>query len=494
MALGVPPYAASGTNGRRKTQAAPPIASPPNPEYAQGTTTTTTAPPPPPQTPPTGTVPNPLQPLVPNSPANPNQPYRPAAGPPGPNGQYPQPYQVPQIPYQDNKVILPSTWQSQYPGVPYPFDSVSSADAQNVLIDQTMLGSADTLSRQGAAANTLASQYDAWLRSTQARALGQLTGGIASASAINGLNNNALKQSAVNQLGLNWEQQVRNNIDRMQLGNANNLLNTNLGLAGQQRDADKNRIMGQWQLRNGQLVADQDYIRGVWGRTTEQYGADQAHSQELADQARLGYGYAANDLQNQTARTNLQESANRRAAQSDAAARGAFSSSGFRENLADIAELGQLGRESAWNQYEQQRDSVTGQLQNIDYGRGNLDRQYAGNIADYQKQLGDVGRNYQGDVLNYQYGLGQANRDYASTAAQINKQLADNRYADQALQSMARSLGIQSKDITQTLATATQRNNINLSQLIADMNSAYQQGDADRVQQFNQFLYQLIGA
>jgi len=398
------------------------------------------------------------------------------------------------LPYDGQVVILPSDWAKRYPGQPYPLDTVRPEDAQKVLIDQTMSGSADAMERQSQAAGTLASQYDAWLRSTQARALGQLTGGIGSASSINSLNNDALKRSAINQLGLNFEQQNRNSLDRLSLQNSNQLANTNLGLAGQQRDADIGRIKGQWQLRNGQFVADQDYVRGVWGRTTEQFGADQAQSAAMADQARLGYGYAAADLENQTNRTNLQESSNRRAATSDAAGRGAFGSAGFRDNISDIGELAGLNREAAWNTYEQQRDSTTGQLRDIDYGRGNLDRRYVGDVADYQKQLGDNSRNYQGDVLNYQYGIGQAGRDYTATAASINKQLQDNKYADQALQSMARTLGIQSKDITQTLATATQRNNINLTQLISDMNSAYLQGDADRVQQFNQFLYQLIGA
>jgi hypothetical protein len=492
MAFGVPPFAPTGTNGRRRSNATPPpIAAPPNPDYAS--TTTTTAPPPttpPPSPVPTGTIPT--GPAVPNSPTNPNLPVRPAAGPPY-QGQFPPVYQVPMIPYENNALIPPSEWAKRYPGSPFPTDHVSPQDAQTVMLDQYMLDLAGQKTASQTAADQLAGQYDAWLRSTQGRALGQLTGGIGTATAINDLNNKALYQSGGNQLALNIEQLVRNKLDQQGIAASDQQIKSTLGLAAEQLHADTARIKGQWQLRNGQFVSDQDYIRGVWGRATEQYGADQAQSAALADQARLGYGYAAADLENSVNRTNLQEGANRRAATSDAAGRGAFGSSGFRENVADIGELAELNRDSAWNQYEQVRDNVTGQLRDIDYGRGNLDRRLQGDIAGFQKQLGDNERNYQGDILNYQYGIGQANRDFRQTAASVDKALQDNRLAAQGLDSMARSLGIQNRDIIQTMNTAAQRNNINLSQVIADMNTAYQQGDADRIFQFQQFITNLMG-
>jgi hypothetical protein len=397
------------------------------------------------------------------------------------------------IPYENNQLITPTEWAKRFPNSPYPNIGIRPEDASTILLDQYQMQTADNLERSNTAANTLASQYDAWLRSTQARSLGQLTTGIASATGINDLNNRALGQSAGNQLGLSIEQTVRNRLDQMGLGNSNNLINQQLGLAGEQRSADIGRIKDQWSLRNGQLVSDNDYIRGVWGRTTEQYGADQSNMARLAQQTQQGYGYAASDLENSTNRANLQESTSRRSATSQAAGAGAFGSAGFRDNIEDIGGLANLNRESAWNTYEQRRDQVTGQLGDIDYGRGNLDRRLQGDVAGYQKQLDDHNRNYQGDVINYRYGIGQADRDYRGTANQLEKALKDNSLAAQGLESMARSYGIQRKDIIQTLSTATQRNNINLAQMIGEMNAAYQQGDSDRIFQFNQFLANMMG-
>lgn len=397
------------------------------------------------------------------------------------------------IPYENNKLIPPADWTQRFPNSPYPVDHVSPEDAQTVQLGLYAQQTADAMERQAAGANTLADQYDAWLRNTQARAFGQLTSGVASATGINDLNNRQLKSSAINQLGLNAEAKFRNGLDLAGVNNSNSLINQNMGLAKEQYDADTGRIKGQWQLRNGQLVSDNDYIRGVWGRAGEQLGADQSNMSRLAAQAQLGYGYAASDLENATNRANLQESTSRRAATSDAAGRGAFGSSGFQDNISDITELAGLNRDSAWNTYEQRRDAVTGNLGDISFERGNLDRRYQGDVASYQKQIDDNDRNYAGDVLNFQYGLGQAGRDYRQTTAGLNKQLQDNKLAAQAIQSIARGYGIQDKDIVATLKTATERNNINLSQMIGEMNAAYQQGDSDRIQQFNQFMYQMIG-
>lgn len=489
MAFGVPPVY-SGTPTRRRT--APPTGTT---TPSQTTTTTTTAPPPPPSSPvPTGTTPQPPSP-TPTLPTTPIVivPPRTAQGPPHPTQGYPTKTTNPLIPYENNQLISPTQWSQRWPTVPYPTQSVRPEDAQAVIVDQYNRQTADTLDRQLSGADTLAAQYDAWLRSTQARSLGQLTSGVASATGINNLNNRALEQSARNQLGLNMEQRIRNGFDQQGVEVSNRYIGNLWGLAGEQRDADIGRIRGQWALRNGQVVSDQDYIRGVWGRATEQFGADQAQSAAMADQARLGYGYAANDLQNTTNRVSLQEQANRRSATSEAAGRGSFGSAGFRDNISDIGELASLSRESAWNQYEQRRDATTGELRDIDYGRGNLDRRYAGEVADFQKQLEDNQRGYESDVLGYRYGIGQADRDFRGTTASLAKQLEDNKLAKLGLQSMARSYGIQDRDIMQTLETATQRNNINLAQLIGEMNATYAQGDADRIFQFNQFLHNLIG-
>lgn len=489
MAFGTPPVFPASTGSRRRASGTegPPTAQPPQKQETPPTPTTT----PPtttPSTPPTGTLPNPDP-----GPPNPN-PAPPASFPPItlPTGRVIG-GQQPAIPYYNNEIILPSEWSQAYPGVPYPTGSVRGEDASRVQLDQYMTQTEADRVAQTSAADALGSQYEAWLRGTQERSFGQLLGGIGSASGINQLNNRALQNSADNQLALNNEQRIRNGLDQQGIDVSNRYLGVQRGLAGEQRNADIGRIQGQWALRNGQIVSDQDYIRGVWGRATEQYGADQAQSAAMADQARLGYGYAADDLSNQVNRVGLQEGANRRAAVSDSAGRGAFGSAGFKDNVADIGELADLSRESAWNQYERSRDATTGELRDIDYGRGNLDRRYAGDVANFQKQLEDNQRNYEGDVLNFRYGIGQADRDYRNTTAGINRQLEDNNLARQALQSMARSYGIQDRDIVQTLQTATERNNINLSQLISDMNVAYQQGDADRILQFNQFLYNLIG-
>ncbi len=485
MAFGIPPVTTSGTNGRRRTTT--PTSAPvvKNGSMIQGIGGGI-----PRNTPSPNPTPTPVPAPTPSGEPAPRRgrPVQPTSLPPAPEPPPPTGVTAQGKPYWAHPTD-PTKVTFQPPGT-LPQVVYNGTESPRPQIDRWN----DQQAEADSAANVIANQYETWFNNTQDRALGGYLGGVNTASQVNGLNNRALEDSAGNQLALSQEQTYRNGLDMTGLGLTNNLLRTQLGLAGEQRGADIGRIKDQWALRNGQHVSDQDYIKGVWGRATEQHGADTQQSIAMADQARLGYGYAGADLENSTNRANLQESTARRGAMSAAAGAGAFGSAGFRDNVGDITELAGLNRDSAWNTYEQQRDSVTGNLRDISYGRGNLDRRYTGDVADFEKQLGDNDRNYQGDINQFQYGIGQANRNYRGDAAQIDKALQDNTLAMRGLESMARSYGIQRKDIVETLKTATERHNINLTQLISEMNTAYSQGNQDRIFQFQQFVSQLIGA
>lgn len=343
-------------------------------------------------------------------------------------------------------------------------------------------------------AQTMATQYGTWAQGQQDGLWNTNVQNTAYANLVNGANNSALQNSANNALALNNIGSQQNALDQNQLVDQANNIGTQRDIANAQTANDQTNLDSQWNIRQGQWQSQEAYIQQSWGITNEQYVNDQKYfaQDEQRDKAEYGFNQREYDLAQRD--NQLNTDVNRRSAQSDAAARGAFGSSGFAQNLSDIqtqsvnqGDRNVLGLDKA----NASTDKTLADLYH-NHDNGIYAYQQAG--AAEQQQLAQGQSALASDQSTYTHNTNQNQLSNEAQNAQFDAALNNNQYASQGLDLIAKSYGIKATDIQQTLASALQKNGLNLNQTIAQINQAYQSGNQAIINQTNQFITGLIGA
>lgn len=263
------------------------------------------------------------------------------------------------------------------------------------------------------------------------------------------------------------------------LHNANmrGVLDTTRGLVGQ----DFSRQQGYLNQQTGFLNDRQDLAYNQF-QSSDQYAGQQAR--DLMAQ----YGFAGR----QFAQTQEEAFANRgtqvRAATSDAAARGAFGSAGFGDNIQDI--YGQYGRSMDANtlQLDRTTQSIDERDREIGNQRQNLRFGYEGQQIGFRSDAAQINNAHEQNRIGTEGEYNQLRGQYSAN----DLQRANLQNVDKGLSSLAKEYGLREADIKNQFEQAVDRMGLDLNETQQKIGQMLRSGDAQAVAQANQFMAQMM--
>lgn len=307
------------------------------------------------------------------------------------------------------------------------------------------------------AADNLAAQYNAWLEAQQTKNKTQFDTDVLLANSLNGLNGTMLANSTQAQRDLLAQEQYQNRLD--QIGNKQQTLSM-------ERERG---ILGQ------SYESDMAWIERTWGLAQGQYSADVAHLNAIKGQLGENREFAGRQFGISEDQTNLLRQTNTWQNRSDATARGAMRSEGYDNTRYAIEEQARLGHSGNQLTYDKSLSDIAGQMRDANY------------------QIGNAGRNLQGQQSNLTHQREQTSYTYQKNLNTIQNAIAQNKLAGMALKSVAAQYGIRDRDLQDTLASKLAINGIETATFIQGLTKAYETQDTYLMQQYNQFLAQLLG-
>ena len=298
-------------------------------------------------------------------------------------------------------------------------------------------------------------------------------------------NEGVLREGLDTDLGLLGEGKYRNvDLARAGMGIDQNYLNTMRSVATNQQG-----------IRHTEHGNEQDYINAMIGQLNnrrglafEKYGVNDRYAAQQAQDNATQYGFNARGYQQDLDQAFSQRGTQQRGNRSDAAARGAFGSAGFRDNEQDIMDqYGQslsaanLGLDSA-NQQVDERDRAIGN------SRQNLGLDYRGQeIAFGEQQLG-YDRSHQNNNTGYQ----MSQEQYRGQMAGYDKQGRELQQTGKALDSLAREYGIKETDLRNGFKNGLTKIGLDLADTQTQLEQMLSSGNAQLIQQGMNFMAQIM--
>lgn len=333
--------------------------------------------------------------------------------------------------------------------------------------------------------NNLLNQFDAWMRQQQSGLSQQYGTDLAYANTVTGMNQDILRRGLGVDLGLLGERRYRD----VDLAGEKNAVDK------WRNDVDLNLIGQQMGLRREQFDSDNQYIEAVQGLLNERRGTagdrfntNDAFLQQQARDTLAQYGFNNRSFQLDQQGNMLQRDTNRRAASSDAAGRGAFGSSGFRDNIGDIAKQFGISQEEAKLAFDKANQSVDEQGRVIGNNRDNLGFGYRDQITGFNQEQAGLDRNrrdtsigYRGDLLGFE------GRKADNTARRKDLELVDKGLA-----SLAREYGIKEGDLRAGFGEAVTKLGLDLHQTELQLQRMLNSGNADLAAQATNFMSQMM--
>lgn len=338
--------------------------------------------------------------------------------------------------------------------VPLPGESWFDYEKRAGYTPETAYGN---LPPQQQAAWKLAEQYNAWVKSQQVNNKTKYDTDVLLANSLNGLNGTMLQDATGSQRDLLREESYQNSLN--QQGNT---------IRGQAMQRERG-LMGQ------SYESDMAWIERTWGLAQGQYSADISNLNAIKSQLGENKEFANRQFGISEGQTNLVDRTNTLQARSDATGRGAMLSKGFGDTMYAIDEQSRLGHAGNQLTLDRSLSDIAGQVRDADYQIGNTRRQFAGTGSNLQHQRE------------------QTRYAYQKSLNTIDNEIAQNDLAGKALKSVAAQYGIRDRDLQQTLAHKLAINGIETATFIQGLTQAYQSQDAYLMQQYNQFMAQLMG-
>jgi hypothetical protein len=259
--------------------------------------------------------------------------------------------------------------------------------------------------------------------------------------------------------------------------NMRGVLDTSRGLVGQ----DFSRQQGFLNDQMGFLNQRQDLAYNQF-QSSDRYAGQQ--SRDLMAQ----YGFAGR----QFAQTQEEAFANRntqeRAAASDAAARGAFSSAGFGDNIQDIR--GQYSRSMDANtlQLDRTTQSIDERDREIGNQRDNLRFGYEGQRIGFSQDARGINNAHEVNRIGTEGEYNQLRGQYSAN----DLQRANLQNVDKGLSSLAKEYGLREADIKNQFEQSVDRMGLDLNETQQQLGQMLASGNAQLIAQANQFMSQMM--
>ena len=399
--------------------------------------------------------------------------------------------------YYTNQYGAELVKQAQQSGMdPQTFFALGPAAQQQAVAWGTNLGNARSIvpqqqqqyqanQQQRTANNDYIDQYGSLQANLQDQLLGQYTSGAGMAQGRYDLGYDQLEQGYHTDRALLGERQYRD-VDLARRDNSAGLLNN----ANQRGVLDERRG-----IRGTMFQNQQDYLNdqaGFLNRSQDNaYGRFQSNDAYLGQQGRdlmAQYGFAGREFaQNQEGAFANRET-QKRGATSDAAARGAFGSAGFGDNIQDI--YGQYGRAMDENtlQLDRTNQSIDERDRAIGNDRANLRFNYTDTTIGFDRDKRGLEKGHADNKTGYQDDLASFRGQYSSNDYERSRL----QNVDAGLDSLAREYGIKKQDLRNQFDNAVTKMGLDLNETMSSLEQMLNSGNAQLQAQGMSFMQQMM--
>jgi len=217
-------------------------------------------------------------------------------------------------------------------------------------------------------------------------------------------------------------------------------------------------------------------------QSTDQYAAQQG--KDLLAQ----YGFAGEQFAQQQEGLFADRSTSNRAAASDAAARGAFGSAGFGDNLQDIAGQYSRGMDANTLQLDRTNESLDVRDREIGQGRKDLRLGYEGQQIGFAQDAAGINYQHATNKTNTEGAYNQLTGQYSANDLQ-RTQLQN---VDKGLDSLAKEYGLRKQDMRNQFDNAVTGMGLDLNDTQQQLEQMLNSGNAQLQAQGMQFMQQMM--
>lgn len=325
-----------------------------------------------------------------------------------------------------------------------------------------------------------------FMQSQGSSLIGQYDQGMASAQGRYDYGRGVLEQGAYTDRALLDQRQFRDvDLARQNTGIDQNYLGTMRDVAGQQYGIAQQRFGDEQKHIN-------DMIGQMNARQTtafNRFNTNQAFlGQQAADNAQQ-YGFTSRAFDQDVRGNMLQRETSKRAATSDAAARGAFGSAGFGDNIDDIMAQYGLSQEQAGLALDRANQQTDERDRGIGNDRKNLGFSYEDQQAGFREQGFGFDRAHQGNIRTAEGDKQQ----FRGQMAGFDRDRDKLSNVNAGLDSLAKEYGIKRGDIENQFKNAVTGMGLDFADTQTKLEQMMNSGNAALAQQAIAFQQQMMG-
>lgn len=333
--------------------------------------------------------------------------------------------------------------------------------------------------------NNLIDQFGQ-LQNMQSANLGnQYTSGTGMATARYDLGMDQLSSGLNIDLGMLGEQRYRA-VDLAQQDNAAqlNYLNQMYGITDARRG-----IRGQQHSnQQGYLNQQAGFINTAQDTAYDRFNTNDAYMAGQAQDLMAQYGFNTRAYDQDVQGAFAQRSTQQRGAVSDSAARGSFSSAGFRDNISDIhgqydqaVNAADLGLDMANQQVDERGRAIGNNRDNLRFG-------YADTTLGFDRDKAALTNAHNINNTGYADDL----QAYKATYAGLDRDRAKTQNVDAGLRSLGREYGLKEADINNQFRNATTALKLDYNDTMQQLEQMMASGNANLYAQAMQFMQQMM--
>jgi hypothetical protein len=339
--------------------------------------------------------------------------------------------------------------------------------------------------QQASQRSSLLDQFDSLSNLNSLNLQTQFQQGSAMAQARHDMNVDHATTNVYNDLGVLGQQRFRavdlarddNRAALLHNSNMRGVLDTSRGLVGQDFSRQQGFLNDQIGFLNERQRLAYDQFQ-----STDQFAGQQAR--DLMAQ----YGFAGRQFAQTQEEAFANRDTQRRAATSDAAARGAFGSAGFGDNIQDIH--GQYSRNMDANtlQLDRTTQSIDERDREIGQQRKDLRIGYAGQQVGFRQDARGINNAHDINRISTEGQYNQLRGQYSAN----DLQRANLQNVDKGLSSLAKEYGLREQDIKNQFEQGLDRMGLDLNDTQQKLGQMLASGNAQLIAQANQFMSQMM--
>lgn len=290
-------------------------------------------------------------------------------------------------------------------------------------------------------------------------------------------------------------------------------LNIDMGMLGEQRyravdlgAADNAALLNYYNqmygitdaqrgIRGTQFTDQQNYLNQQVGLLNQaqdnaynRFNTNDAYMGQQAQDLMAQYGFNQRNRDQEMDSAFSQRGTQRRGAASDAAARGAFGSAGFGDNISDIqgqydqsVARTQLGFDQANQQFDEQGRAIGNNRDNLRFG-------YNDTVIGFDRDKIGIANAHNQNNTGYASDLQQ----FAATYAGLDKSIQQTKNAQAGFASLAREYGMKEADIKNQFKNASTALGLDYNDTMQQLDQMMSSGNANLYAQAMQFMQQMM--